>query len=160
MRPAGSEAGNAQNVISACRSLHRVALQCQQDAEGCWYYHRAVVPCLLAMAVQAATQGKRAARAREGAAAARWAPRSCKECCCRHPTANGGTAGPWPEAEQQCPMANVGHGAVPACGQCQWAPSFPPVVCREQPPTGKQGAAGGGGADCHGPYYQRCHHSP
>lgn len=52
----GSEAGNAQNVISACRSLHRVALQCQQDAEGCWYYHRAVVPCLLAMAVQAATQ--------------------------------------------------------------------------------------------------------
>lgn len=41
-----------------------MALQCQQDAEGCWYYHRAVVPCLLAMAVQAATQGKRAARAR------------------------------------------------------------------------------------------------
>lgn len=58
MYPAGSEAGNAQEVVSVCQSLHRVALQCQQDAEGCWYYHQAVVPCLLAMAVQAATQGK------------------------------------------------------------------------------------------------------
>ncbi|XP_031453462.1 MMS19 nucleotide excision repair protein homolog isoform X2 [Phasianus colchicus] len=52
----GSEAGNAQEVVSVCQSLHRVALQCQQDAEGCWYYHQTVVPCLLAMAVQAATQ--------------------------------------------------------------------------------------------------------
>ncbi|XP_065602617.1 MMS19 nucleotide excision repair protein homolog isoform X2 [Cyrtonyx montezumae] len=52
----GSEAGNAQDMVSVCQSLHRVALQCQQDAEGCWYYHQAVVPCLLAMAVQAATQ--------------------------------------------------------------------------------------------------------
>ncbi|XP_015722476.1 MMS19 nucleotide excision repair protein homolog isoform X2 [Coturnix japonica] len=52
----GSEAGSAQNVVSVCQSLHRVALQCQQDAEGYWYYHQAVVPCLLAMAVQAATQ--------------------------------------------------------------------------------------------------------
>uniref|UniRef100_A0A669Q0H4 MMS19 nucleotide excision repair protein n=1 Tax=Phasianus colchicus TaxID=9054 RepID=A0A669Q0H4_PHACC len=42
--------------FSVCQSLHRVALQCQQDAEGCWYYHQTVVPCLLAMAVQAATQ--------------------------------------------------------------------------------------------------------
>ncbi|NXF32686.1 MMS19 protein, partial [Nyctibius bracteatus] len=53
----GSEARNAQDMVSVCQSLHRVALQCQQDAEGCWYYHQAVVPCLLAMAVQAATQG-------------------------------------------------------------------------------------------------------
>uniref|UniRef100_A0A803XXP6 MMS19 nucleotide excision repair protein n=1 Tax=Meleagris gallopavo TaxID=9103 RepID=A0A803XXP6_MELGA len=52
----GSEAGNAREIVSVCQSLHRVALQCQQDAEGCWYYHQAVVPCLLAMAVQAATQ--------------------------------------------------------------------------------------------------------
>ncbi|NXJ14812.1 MMS19 protein, partial [Odontophorus gujanensis] len=52
----GSEAGNAQDMVSVCQSLHRVALQCQQDAEGCWYYHQSVVPCLLAMAVQAATQ--------------------------------------------------------------------------------------------------------
>uniref|UniRef100_A0A803YQK3 MMS19 nucleotide excision repair protein n=1 Tax=Meleagris gallopavo TaxID=9103 RepID=A0A803YQK3_MELGA len=50
------EAGNAREIVSVCQSLHRVALQCQQDAEGCWYYHQAVVPCLLAMAVQAATQ--------------------------------------------------------------------------------------------------------
>ncbi|XP_053927149.1 MMS19 nucleotide excision repair protein homolog isoform X2 [Cuculus canorus] len=52
----GSEAGNARDVVSACQSLHRVALQCQQDAESCWFYHQAVVPCLLAMAVQAAVQ--------------------------------------------------------------------------------------------------------
>lgn len=51
-----------------CQSLHRVALQCQQDAEGCWYYHQTVVPCLLAMAVQAATQGKWGAGAGEGRA--------------------------------------------------------------------------------------------
>ncbi|XP_052654557.1 MMS19 nucleotide excision repair protein homolog isoform X1 [Harpia harpyja] len=52
----GSEAGNAQDMVSVCQSLHRVALQCQQDAESCWYYHQTVVPCLLAMAVQAAMQ--------------------------------------------------------------------------------------------------------
>ncbi|XP_074964385.1 MMS19 nucleotide excision repair protein homolog [Phalacrocorax aristotelis] len=52
----GNEAGNTQDVISVCQSLHRVALQCQQDTEGCWYYHQTVVPCLLAMAVQAAMQ--------------------------------------------------------------------------------------------------------
>ncbi|NXT73282.1 MMS19 protein, partial [Zapornia atra] len=52
----GSEARNARDVVSVCQSLHRVALQCQQDAEGCWYYHQAVVPCLLAMALQAAMQ--------------------------------------------------------------------------------------------------------
>ncbi|XP_075010925.1 MMS19 nucleotide excision repair protein homolog isoform X2 [Calonectris borealis] len=52
----GSEAGNAQDMVSVCQSLHRVALQCQRDAEGCWYYHQTVVPCLLAMAVQAAMQ--------------------------------------------------------------------------------------------------------
>ncbi|OXB67362.1 hypothetical protein ASZ78_010920 [Callipepla squamata] len=58
----GSEAGNAQDMVSVCQSLHRVALQCQQDAEGCWYYHQAVVPCLLAMAVQAATQATTASK--------------------------------------------------------------------------------------------------
>ncbi|NWY64296.1 MMS19 protein, partial [Erithacus rubecula] len=50
----GTEARNTQDMVSVCQSLHRVALQCQQDAEGCWYFHQAVVPCLLAMAVQAA----------------------------------------------------------------------------------------------------------
>uniref|UniRef100_A0A8C4KCZ9 MMS19 nucleotide excision repair protein n=1 Tax=Dromaius novaehollandiae TaxID=8790 RepID=A0A8C4KCZ9_DRONO len=49
-------ARNAQDVVSVCQSLHRVALQCQQDAESCWYYHQTVVPYLLAMAVQAAMQ--------------------------------------------------------------------------------------------------------
>ncbi|KFU91485.1 MMS19 nucleotide excision repair protein, partial [Chaetura pelagica] len=52
----GGEAGAAQEMVSVCQSLHRVALQCQQDAEGCWYYHQTVVPCLLAMVVQAAVQ--------------------------------------------------------------------------------------------------------
>ncbi|NXE88486.1 MMS19 protein, partial [Menura novaehollandiae] len=52
----GSEARNTQDVVSVCQSLHRVALQCQQDVEGCWYFHQMVVPCLLAMAVQAAMQ--------------------------------------------------------------------------------------------------------
>uniref|UniRef100_A0A8C5TJN8 MMS19 nucleotide excision repair protein n=1 Tax=Malurus cyaneus samueli TaxID=2593467 RepID=A0A8C5TJN8_9PASS len=48
--------GSAADMVSACQSLHRVALQCQQDVEGCWYFHQTVVPCLLAMAVQAAMQ--------------------------------------------------------------------------------------------------------
>uniref|UniRef100_A0A663MB09 MMS19 nucleotide excision repair protein n=1 Tax=Athene cunicularia TaxID=194338 RepID=A0A663MB09_ATHCN len=52
----GNTAGNTQDMVSVCQSLHRVALQCQQDAEGCWYYHQTVVPCLLALAVQAAMQ--------------------------------------------------------------------------------------------------------
>ncbi|NWS84455.1 MMS19 protein, partial [Toxostoma redivivum] len=50
----GTEARNTQDVVSVCQSLHRVALQSQQDAECCWYFHQTVVPCLLAMAVQAA----------------------------------------------------------------------------------------------------------
>ncbi|NXL82140.1 MMS19 protein, partial [Leptocoma aspasia] len=50
----GTEARNTQDMVSVCQSLHHVALQCQQDAEGCWYFHQMVVPCLLAMAVQAA----------------------------------------------------------------------------------------------------------
>uniref|UniRef100_A0A8C0ZJF9 MMS19 nucleotide excision repair protein n=2 Tax=Cyanistes caeruleus TaxID=156563 RepID=A0A8C0ZJF9_CYACU len=52
----GTEARNTQEMVSVCQSLHHVALQCQQDAEGCWYFHQTVVPCLLAMAVQAAMQ--------------------------------------------------------------------------------------------------------
>lgn len=45
-------------MVSVCQSLHRVALQCQQLEESCWYFHQTVVPCLLAMAVQAAMQGR------------------------------------------------------------------------------------------------------
>ncbi|XP_014106034.1 PREDICTED: MMS19 nucleotide excision repair protein homolog isoform X1 [Pseudopodoces humilis] len=52
----GTEARNTQEMVSVCQSLHHVALQCQQDAESCWYFHQTVVPCLLAMAVQAAMQ--------------------------------------------------------------------------------------------------------
>lgn len=64
--PAGTEARSTQDVVSVCQSLHRVALQCQQDAEGCWYFHQTVVPCLLAMAVQAAMEGKCRAAVGEG----------------------------------------------------------------------------------------------
>ncbi|NXN92356.1 MMS19 protein, partial [Rhinopomastus cyanomelas] len=49
----GNKIRNAQDVICVCQSLHRVALQCQRDVESCWYYHQTVVPCLLAIAVQA-----------------------------------------------------------------------------------------------------------
>ncbi|NXY00139.1 MMS19 protein, partial [Centropus bengalensis] len=52
----GNKDGSAQAVVSVCQSLRHVALQCQQDPESCWFYHQAVVPCLLAMAVQAAVQ--------------------------------------------------------------------------------------------------------
>ncbi|NWI91524.1 MMS19 protein, partial [Pitta sordida] len=52
----GSEARNTRDMVFVCQSLHHVALQCQQDAEGCWYFHQTVVPCFLAMAVQAAMQ--------------------------------------------------------------------------------------------------------
>ncbi|XP_064000650.1 MMS19 nucleotide excision repair protein homolog isoform X2 [Pogoniulus pusillus] len=52
----GSESGTIQGMVSVCQSLHRVALQCQKDDDGCWYFHQTVVPCLLAMAVQAAMQ--------------------------------------------------------------------------------------------------------
>ncbi|PKK17696.1 MMS19 homolog, cytosolic iron-sulfur assembly component, partial [Columba livia] len=51
-----SEARSPQDMVSVCQSLHRVALQCQQLEESCWYFHQTVVPCLLAMAVQAAMQ--------------------------------------------------------------------------------------------------------
>ncbi|XP_061492259.1 MMS19 nucleotide excision repair protein homolog isoform X2 [Rhineura floridana] len=43
-------------VVSVCQSLQQVALQCQQDAQSYWYFHQAVVPCLVGLAVQAAIQ--------------------------------------------------------------------------------------------------------
>ncbi|XP_019357678.1 PREDICTED: MMS19 nucleotide excision repair protein homolog [Gavialis gangeticus] len=52
----GSEPGDAGKMASLCRSLHRVAMQSQHDPESCSFYHRAVVPCLLGLALQAALQ--------------------------------------------------------------------------------------------------------
>ncbi|XP_030058755.1 MMS19 nucleotide excision repair protein homolog [Microcaecilia unicolor] len=46
----------AEDMISVCQSLHLLAVQCQQDTESLWYYHQTVIPCLLALAVQAALQ--------------------------------------------------------------------------------------------------------
>ncbi|KAM9010417.1 MMS19 nucleotide excision repair protein homolog isoform 1-T1 [Ara ararauna] len=108
----GSEAGSAQDIISVCQSLHRVALRCQQDAESCWYYHQTVVPCLLAMAVQAAMQGRSGPGAGAGG------------CCCRPPAA-AGTAGP------AVPLRRCGQGAVPD-------PAFRPLPAEStHPPLGK-----------------------
>lgn len=56
--PAGSEPGDTGKTASLCRSLHRVAVQSQHDPESCSFYHQAVVPCLLGLALQAALQGE------------------------------------------------------------------------------------------------------
>ncbi|XP_059586240.1 MMS19 nucleotide excision repair protein homolog isoform X2 [Alligator mississippiensis] len=52
----GSEPGDTGKTASLCRSLHRVAVQSQHDPESCSFYHQAVVPCLLGLALQAALQ--------------------------------------------------------------------------------------------------------
>ncbi|XP_074855441.1 MMS19 nucleotide excision repair protein homolog isoform X2 [Carettochelys insculpta] len=52
--PRGSKPAATCNVVAVCQSLQRVAVQCQLDTESCWYYHQTVVPCLLAVTVQAA----------------------------------------------------------------------------------------------------------
>ncbi|KAJ1140987.1 hypothetical protein NDU88_007324 [Pleurodeles waltl] len=49
---------DAENLVSVCKSLHLVALHCQHDAESLWCFHETVVPHLLALTVQAATQAK------------------------------------------------------------------------------------------------------
>ncbi|XP_044518608.1 MMS19 nucleotide excision repair protein homolog isoform X4 [Gracilinanus agilis] len=49
---------DSSEVIAVCRSLHLVAGQCQQEPESCWYFHQTAVPCLLALAVQAAMPEK------------------------------------------------------------------------------------------------------
>ncbi|KAJ7325106.1 hypothetical protein JRQ81_018126 [Phrynocephalus forsythii] len=52
----GKMPASIQFVVSVCQSLQQVALQCRQDTQSYWYCHQAVVPCLLGLAVQAATQ--------------------------------------------------------------------------------------------------------
>uniref|UniRef100_A0A8C8R709 MMS19 nucleotide excision repair protein n=1 Tax=Pelusios castaneus TaxID=367368 RepID=A0A8C8R709_9SAUR len=54
----GSVPADACDVVATCQSLQRVAVQCQGDAESCWYYHQTVVPRLLAAALQATMQEK------------------------------------------------------------------------------------------------------
>ncbi|KAM9132764.1 MMS19 nucleotide excision repair protein homolog isoform 2-T2 [Pangshura tecta] len=54
--PKGNVPVGACDAVAVCQSLQRVAVQCQRDAESCWYYHQTVVPCLLAVTVQAAMQ--------------------------------------------------------------------------------------------------------
>uniref|UniRef100_A0A8C5Q3D9 MMS19 nucleotide excision repair protein n=1 Tax=Leptobrachium leishanense TaxID=445787 RepID=A0A8C5Q3D9_9ANUR len=52
----GKAAINSDDIVSVCKSLHQVAVQCQPDAESMQFYHNAVVPCLLSLTVQAAIQ--------------------------------------------------------------------------------------------------------
>ncbi|XP_073451557.1 MMS19 nucleotide excision repair protein homolog [Aquarana catesbeiana] len=49
---------NAEDIVSVCRSLHRVAVQCQPNAKSLSFYHKTVVPCLLSLTVQAAMQDR------------------------------------------------------------------------------------------------------
>ncbi|XP_069836082.1 MMS19 nucleotide excision repair protein homolog [Dendropsophus ebraccatus] len=49
---------SAEDVITVCRSLHHVAVLCQEDAQSLCYCHQKVVPCLLSLTVQAAMQDR------------------------------------------------------------------------------------------------------
>ncbi|KAM3835410.1 MMS19 nucleotide excision repair protein homolog isoform 3-T3 [Vipera latastei] len=52
----GKMPASNNSVVSVCHSLQQVALQCQQNVQTYWYFHQAVVPCLLGLAVQAALE--------------------------------------------------------------------------------------------------------
>ncbi|KAM4636249.1 MMS19 nucleotide excision repair protein homolog isoform 2-T2 [Discoglossus pictus] len=52
----GQGDGSADDVVSVCKSLHHVAVQCQQDAESLRFYHQTVVPCVMSLTVQTAMQ--------------------------------------------------------------------------------------------------------
>ncbi|XP_062832423.1 MMS19 nucleotide excision repair protein homolog [Anolis carolinensis] len=52
----GKIPSDTQFVVSVCQSLQQVALKCQQDPQSYWFFHQAVVPCLLGLGVQAAMQ--------------------------------------------------------------------------------------------------------
>ncbi|XP_053548548.1 MMS19 nucleotide excision repair protein homolog [Bombina bombina] len=58
VRQAQKGQSNADDVVSVCKSLHLVAVQCQQDAESLWFYHQTVVPCVMSLTVQAAMQDR------------------------------------------------------------------------------------------------------
>ncbi|KAM5141580.1 MMS19 nucleotide excision repair protein homolog [Mantella aurantiaca] len=52
---------DAEDLVAVCKSLHRVAVQCQQNAKSLCFYHKTVVPCLLSLTVQAAMQDRETA---------------------------------------------------------------------------------------------------
>ncbi|KAM4703373.1 MMS19 nucleotide excision repair protein homolog [Rhinophrynus dorsalis] len=52
----GQAEARVDDVVSVCKSLHHVAVQCQPDAESLQYFHQTVIPCLLSLTVQAAMQ--------------------------------------------------------------------------------------------------------
>ncbi|XP_072280866.1 MMS19 nucleotide excision repair protein homolog isoform X2 [Pyxicephalus adspersus] len=52
---------NAEDIVAVCKSLHHVAVQCQENAKSLCFYHKTVVPCLLSLTVQAAMQDRETA---------------------------------------------------------------------------------------------------
>ncbi|KAM9326174.1 MMS19 nucleotide excision repair protein homolog [Gastrophryne carolinensis] len=59
IRRAQKEAdASAEDVVAVCKSLHHVAILCQQNAKSLCFYHKTVVPCLLSLTVQAAMQDR------------------------------------------------------------------------------------------------------
>ncbi|XP_075699162.1 MMS19 nucleotide excision repair protein homolog isoform X2 [Rhinoderma darwinii] len=49
---------SADDVVAVCKSLHHVAVLCQDNAESLSFYHQKVVPCLLSLTIQAAMQDR------------------------------------------------------------------------------------------------------
>lgn len=47
---------SAEDVVAVCKSLHHVAVLCQDNTDSLSYYHHKVVPCLLSLTVHAAMQ--------------------------------------------------------------------------------------------------------
>ncbi|GAB1302422.1 MMS19 nucleotide excision repair protein homolog [Apodemus speciosus] len=53
----GNTVPESSEVVAVCQSLQQVAEKCQQEPESYWYFHKTAVPCLFALAVQAAMPG-------------------------------------------------------------------------------------------------------
>ncbi|XP_063818410.1 MMS19 nucleotide excision repair protein homolog isoform X2 [Pseudophryne corroboree] len=58
MRKAQKGETGADDVVAVCRSLYHVALQCQEHRKSLCFYQQTVVPALLSLTVQAATQDR------------------------------------------------------------------------------------------------------
>ncbi|XP_075072020.1 MMS19 nucleotide excision repair protein homolog [Mixophyes fleayi] len=58
VRQAQTGEASADDVVAVCRSLYHVAVQCQEHSQSLCFYHQTVVPSLLSLTVQAATQDR------------------------------------------------------------------------------------------------------
>ncbi|XP_068114969.1 MMS19 nucleotide excision repair protein homolog isoform X2 [Hyperolius riggenbachi] len=57
-RAQSEEAAIVEDLVAVCKSLHHVAVQCQQNAKSLSFCHKTVVPCLLSLTVQTAMQDR------------------------------------------------------------------------------------------------------